>query len=354
MALFKKAENTQAYLKAGFLGFAGDGKTYTATNLAIGLVELMRQRGLEAGDKPVFFLDSETGSDWVAPRFKAADIELQTAKTRAFTDLLAAMREAEKGASVMIIDSISHFWRELCDAYARRRNRTRLQFQDWAYLKAEWQKFTDLYINGKCHCVMCGRAGYEYDYFEDDDGKKELHKTGIKMRAETETGYEPSILVLMAKHRDMESGETWRTAQVLKDRAARIDGLVFKNPTFKDFTPHIDYLNLGGEHLGIDTTRNSDAIISTEGTEYQVIKLQKEIALEEILELLKKHFPSQSADDKSGRQAILEQYAGTLSWKKVETFDLEMVKALRDQLWMALEKHPHNSNETAQPKLEVN
>ncbi|WP_410501155.1 hypothetical protein QK891_01075 [Escherichia coli] len=67
MALFQRAINTQAYLKAGIMGFAGDGKTYTASELAIGLVMLMRQRGIEAGNRPVMFLDTETGSDWVNP-----------------------------------------------------------------------------------------------------------------------------------------------------------------------------------------------------------------------------------------------------------------------------------------------
>jgi hypothetical protein len=43
--------------------------------------------------------------------------------------------------------------------------------------------------------IICGRAGYEYDYFEDDEGKKQLEKTGIKMKAETEMGFEPSLLV---------------------------------------------------------------------------------------------------------------------------------------------------------------
>ncbi|EIZ8497214.1 TPA: hypothetical protein OO727_004346, partial [Shigella flexneri] len=56
MALFQRAINTQAYLKAGIMGFAGDGKTYTASELAIGLVMLMRQRGIEAGNRPVMFL----------------------------------------------------------------------------------------------------------------------------------------------------------------------------------------------------------------------------------------------------------------------------------------------------------
>lgn len=59
MALFQRAINTQAYLKAGIMGFAGDGKTYTASELAIGLVMLMRQRGIEAGNRPVMFLDTE-------------------------------------------------------------------------------------------------------------------------------------------------------------------------------------------------------------------------------------------------------------------------------------------------------
>ncbi|ENE3410943.1 AAA family ATPase, partial [Shigella flexneri] len=110
MALFQRAINTQAYLKAGIMGFAGDGKTYTASELAIGLVMLMRQRGIEAGNRPVMFLDTETGSDWVKPRFDAENIELFTAKTRSFVDLLEAINEAESSGSVMIIDSISHFW----------------------------------------------------------------------------------------------------------------------------------------------------------------------------------------------------------------------------------------------------
>ncbi|PUY05636.1 AAA family ATPase, partial [Cronobacter sakazakii] len=155
MALFQRATNTQAFLKAGIMGFAGDGKTYTASELAIGLVLLMRQRGLEMGDKPVMFLDTETGSDWVKPRFDAENIELYTAKTRAFVDLLAAVNEAEQSGSVLIIDSISHFWTCLCDEYATRRKRKRgLEFSDWAWLKQEWRRFTDRFVNSQSHIII--------------------------------------------------------------------------------------------------------------------------------------------------------------------------------------------------------
>ena len=100
---------TTANLKMGFYGFAGSGKTYTATNTAIGLIQHMRKLELQTSQKPIFFLDTETGSDWVAPRIEGAGIELFTAKTRAFSDLLAAVDDAEQNASLLLVDSLSHF-----------------------------------------------------------------------------------------------------------------------------------------------------------------------------------------------------------------------------------------------------
>lgn len=345
MSLFQRATNTQAYLKAGIMGFAGDGKTYTASEIAIGLVELMRQRELPAGNNPVMFLDTETGSDWVKPRFDAAHIELFTAKTRAFVDLLTAVREAESSGSVLLIDSISHFWRNLTEEYAQRKNRKRgLEFQDWAWLKAEWGKFTDLFVNSKCHIIMCGRAGYEYDFFENESGKKELTKTGVKMKAETETGYEPSILILMEKNQELiEGGGTrvWRTATVLKDRSTRIDGKTFENPTFRDFLPHIEFLNLGGEHLGIDTSRTSEELFAEDGEpRWKKEKRMKEIALDEIAEIIGKHHPGQSADAKKAKGDLLEDVFGSRSWERIKSFDWPTINMFRDDLWVKLEgKH---------------
>lgn len=343
MALFQKATNTQAYLKAGFMGFAGDGKTFTATALAVGLVGLMRERQLEAGNKPAFFLDTETGSDWVKPQFDAASIELHTAKTRSFMDLIEAIREAEGNGSVLMIDSISHFWRDLTESYAEKKNRKQgLQFQDWAWLKKEWGRFTDLFVNSSCHIVMCGRAGYEYDFFEQDGGKKELQKTGVKMKAESETGYEPSILVLMEKNRDMASGEVWREGSVLKDRANLIDGKTFRNPTFDDFRPHIEFLNLGGKHVGIDTTRNSQDLVDGGGKpDWQYDKEQKEIALDEIAEVINKHHGGQSADAKKTKGDLIEEVFGTRSWKRVETFSRSRIEEGRSKLWIKLEGTPY-------------
>lgn len=342
MALFQPATNTQARLKAGIMGFAGDGKTYTAASLAIGLVQLMRKREIPDGDKPVMFLDTETGSDWIKSRFDDANIELMTAKTRAFTALLECIREAEENGCVLIIDSITHFWRDLTESYAKKKGRNRLQFEDWSVLKTEWGKFTDAFVNANCHAILCGRAGYEYDFFENDNGKKELEKTGIKMKAEGETGYEPSILILMQKHRDIETKKVWREAHIIKDRSTRLDGKTFVNPTFDHFMPHVDFLNLSGKQFGVDTERDSQELFQSDGRpRWKWEAEQKEIALDEIVELLGKHHGGSTNDAKKARADLVEKCSGSRSWERVKTMKYAEVAKLRNDLWLQLEGIPY-------------
>jgi hypothetical protein len=177
----------------------------------------------------------------VLPRIEAAGISMVTAKTRAFTDLLAAVPEAEAHASVLVIDSLTHFWVELCEAYCAKRARDlkrpsyRLQFQDWAFLKAEWRRFTDLFVNTSVHIIACGRAGYEYDYAEGEDGKKQLEKTGVRFKAESEMGYEPDLLVLMERRMNMDTKADEHVAHVIKDRSTLLDGNEFADPGFEQF-----------------------------------------------------------------------------------------------------------------------
>lgn len=319
MSLFKRSANTQAFLKAGLMGFAGSGKTYTAAQLAIGLQQLLVERNL-AG--PVNFLDTETGSDWVEPAFRERGIELNVAKTRAFTDLFPAVADTAKEGGILIIDSITHFWRELTESYAKKRHRTRgLEFQDWGYLKQRWGEFTDEFVNARCHIIMCGRAGFEYGFFVRDDGKREIEKTGVKMKAETETGYEPSILVLMERQQLLDGGKAvkaWRTATVLKDRANLLDGQSFDNPTFENFRPHIEFLNLGGTHLGVDTSRSSASSIDSPDSSGRYVAERCAILCDDIQGMLVKHYPGQSADAKKAKVELLQRFFGHTGWSGVQ------------------------------------
>jgi hypothetical protein len=358
MSLFKPAEHTQAYLKAGFMGLAGSGKTYTSTQVAIGLIRYLKDHGIEYAGRPVYFLDTETGSDYVKPQFDKAGIKMMQAKTKAFSDLVPAVLEAEQEGSLLLIDSITHFWTEFTEAYARKRNRRRgLEFQDWAYLKQEWRRFTDVYVNSSLHIIMCGRMGYEYDFFQNEEnGKKELEKTGVKMKAETETGYEPSILVLMERQMEFESKRQIRKAYILKERFDVIDGCEFTDPTFKDFLPHIELLNLGGKQLGVDLSRNSDGMIpdaaSTKDWKYR--EEQRDIFLEKTQNLMVEHGISARSD--AGKAKVIEllkKHFGTTSWREVESFQLEQLKEGFNKLHIELNGAPYFAETVPAPSEDI-
>jgi len=331
MSLLKPATNQTAFLKAGIMGFAGSGKTFTAKELAIGLSKLVND------GKPVAFFDTETGSDFLIPAFKEAGIQLLVAKSRSFADLKTFMGEAESVASVGIIDSVTHVWTDLVDSYrAKLRRKNGLLFQDWGPIKAEWGEFTKLYINSRCHVVLCGRAGYEYDMEQDESGKKELIKTGTKMKAEGEMSYEPSLLLEMERVNPAEKLERGQRSTfihrcyVLKDRTDRMNGKAVDNPKFEDFAPVISFLNIGGEHVGVAASERSsqDLFDSPDGLYER--KKQVEIALELIQDsMVEGEIGGTSAKAKEEQIRHLKLAFGTSSWRAIQDMRLE---ALEDGL----------------------
>lgn len=338
MGLFKKSENQQAYLKMGLLGFAGSGKTTTAVKVAAGLTLHQIKKGVSKNNK-IYFMDTECGSSFIENQIKPHGMELFTVKSRAFSDLLLCIDEAEKEASVLIIDSITHCWKELINAYknkvqGRSKYKGIMMINDWGKLKEEWQQFVDKYVNSNLHIIMCGRAGYEYDYFEDSNNRKQLEKSGIKMKAESESGYEASLLVYMSRQQEFSGDKVinqWREAHIWKDRSDKIDGKVIKNPSFKDFLPHIEFLNLGKEHVGVDLTRNSEEMFDSPDNSSHMYGKLKKVALEELDIALNCVF-SASRDDKNKRNEFLQECFGTASKTAIENADLGVIKTCNQKL----------------------
>ncbi len=346
MALLQKAVNEQAFLKAGFLGFPGSGKSFTASALAMSIAE-------QFGDKkPVAFFDTEAGSDFLIPKFEAAGIELLRVKSKAFSDLLATGKEAESGGcSVLIVDSITHVWNELCTAflnringYRKQKNRPalkKLEFQHWSEVKGAWADWTTFYLNSRLHIIVCGRAGYEYEFVANDDTeKKELQKVGTKMRVEGEFGFEPSLLVEMERaSKGATPGAGWiHRAHILKDRTDSINGRAFdfgvakRKPSdpewkavYEAFKPVIGHLNIGGAHSSVDTTRNSEQMFDAENGDNENTRRARRvtIALEEIQGTLVALWPGQDAASKRMKQLAVEELFATRSWAKVESQSLE-------------------------------
>jgi len=330
--MFKKQETNQAYLKAGILGLQGSGKTFTAKELAIGFHDLLLKKQLPGGIGTVFMVDTETGSGWLVESFRKAGIALEVDHTRSFATLLDDMDHVARVNGILIIDSITHFWQDLVLSYKSKQpefKQKRVTFEDWGAIKNLWKPFTDRYLTQPNHVIMLGRQGYEYAHIEDEDGKKQISKVGVKMKGETETGYEPSLLVLMQREQAMDDNgklaRTVRTATILKDRSNTMDGICIENPTFADFMPHIASLNLGGEVMAFDPKADSAHLFVSESERNQLYN-QRKIVLEEVKQAIQKRYPSQSAEDKQGRFNLMEEIFKTRAWTLIEKLHVDELK----------------------------
>lgn len=338
MGILKPATNKMAYAKIGLYGTAGSGKTRTASEFAIGLHKAI------GSTKPIAAFDTEPAFSFVLPLFKKAGIELLVAdESRALRDLMEFMDEAEKTCDIAIIDSITHVWRDAQESYLAQLNESRkrfnkkplgaLEFQHWRPIKAKWAEFTDRFLSSKLHVIVCGRAGQIYEYQDKDDGtgKKELISTGTRMATEKELGYEPSLLIEMIA--DRQDGRIINTAIVQKDRSDGLNGAEVPMPNFAKFKKHFDSLNIGGKHFDSMEQRDSKALYpDASESGWDMESRQRTICCEEIAELLKKHYPSQSVEDKQKRMEAVEEVLGTRSWTAVEGMKSDVLKVALEKM----------------------
>lgn len=349
--------NNQAFLKCSLFGFQGSGKTLTASKIAIGLAKYIKST------KPVYFLDTEVGSDCVSDLFlKELGRRPVGKKTNAFTELLRCIPIAERNCDIMIIDSITHFWIELCEAYRLKKygcNKCNagkmadgkecfkcggtgvisdiITLRDWQPIKREWARFVNAMLNAKLHMIICGRAGNEYESQETLEGKKEMIRSGTKQKAEGEFGYEASLLIEMERTKVEKGIEI--SAFVWKDKYDVLNGKEIKSPKFEDFLPAIAKLNLGGTHIGV-VAGSSLADLRTSRNSAEEQERTKQIALEEVQALINLRYPTSSVEDKKGKAEILKTVFGTHSWTAVEHMPLKVLEEAKSKLPALLAEQP--------------
>lgn len=353
MSMLKKATNKMSYGKVGIYGTAGSGKTRTAAEIAIGIVQYSKN------PKPVAMFDTEPAASFIIPLFEKAGIEfLVYDESRAFKDLMAFTQEAKATASVVIVDSITHVWRDLQESYLARINDYRkrdnkkplasLEFQHWGPIKRQWAEFTDEFLSSKLHMIVCGRAGNVYEYQEKDDGsgKKELITTGTKMATEKELGYEPSLLIEMEIQR--ERGEIINVAVIQKDRADRLNGKEIPFPNFEKLKGHFEALHMGGEHFESMKGRDSREMFNEAGEDnFGADMRRRDVALDEIKEEMLKHCGhGMDAGTKAAKAVLLEEVSGTRSWEKLASMRVSDVQAVRNALWLKTRGHRYGEAPT--------
>ena len=100
-SIFKRATKTQRPLRLAFVGYEGQGKTWSALAVATRIAEKV--------GKPIALADTEGGSSRIyADKFEFDVVEMTEHSPEEYVNVI---EEAEKaGYGVLIIDSLSHEW----------------------------------------------------------------------------------------------------------------------------------------------------------------------------------------------------------------------------------------------------
>ena len=223
-----------------------------------------------------------------------------------------------------------------------------------------------MFVAAQGSIVFTGRGGFEYEKEEDqrDEAtgkvkKGQFVKSGVKMKMAGETPFEPDLNIWMEREQEIRpDGEliVWREAQIMKDRSGLIDGKTFKNPTYADLRPFVQYLIdvPAGAVAGETSSRN---IAPAENYEGYDRRQQAQVALDEIKEeMLRHHGHGMDAGTKAAKQETLEKITrcvmpdGTRSWARLESFRPEEILRVRNELWKLTKGHEYGAQPPEQPE----
>ena len=216
--MFQKATKKAAKLRLAMAGPSGSGKTYSALRIA------------QAFGSRIALIDTERGSaskyagDPGIPDFDTADVAPPYGPDR-LIEMLGSVSDYD----VVIVDSITHFWKgtggflELIDAeVARMKSRGNKgdSFAAWKVVDPVYRRLIEAIVGCSAHVICCVRAKTAYEKRE-VNGRNTVERVG--MEPEMREGFEyefDAFGMLDVDHRMV----------IQKTRCPAIDGAIVDKP----------------------------------------------------------------------------------------------------------------------------
>lgn len=239
----RKAEKRQLALKILCAGSSGSGKTYSALRLATGIVN-------KTGGE-IFLINTEGDrGEMYANKFKYNILDLPEPRSpEKYMEAIQACIDA--GASVIIIDSLSHEWNYLNEQVNNMQGNS---FNNWARQKPRHRKLVDFIVESKVHIIATGRGKDEYVMETNEKNKTSIKKVGVGVQQEKDTEYEYMVTFNIA--------QDTHVATVMKDNTGLFDNK-FDVLNEKDGEALYDWANSGNEPV--------------KAPEYDIPKLREDI-----------------------------------------------------------------------------
>ncbi len=167
---FSPAVKRKQKLRLAIYGVSGSGKTMSALRIA---------KGICGKDGKIAVIDTEHGSaSLYSDRIPFDVVQIDKDKTvDRYAEALTAAVKA--GYSVVIIDSLSHAWREileLVDRSAKGGN----NFSGWSVASPKQKEFIETLLSGQVHIICTMRADTAWEQQTNERGKKEPVRIGLK------------------------------------------------------------------------------------------------------------------------------------------------------------------------------
>ena len=226
MALqIRKAKKEKLGVKVLCSGSSGSGKTYTALRLATGIVN-------RAGGRIVMINTEGNRGDLYSKDFDYDVIDLD--EPRSPERYIEAISLAiANGATVVIIDSLSHEWNYLNEGV---NNMPGNSFNNWGRQKPRHRKLSDFIAETSAHIIATGRGKDEYIMELNEKGKQTPKKVGVGVQQEKDTEYEYMVTFNIA--------QDTHVATVMKDNTHLFEGR-YDVLTEKDGEKLYDWANDG-------------------------------------------------------------------------------------------------------------
>lgn len=243
MFQLREAKKSKLAVKVLLSGSSGSGKSYTALRLATGI-------NAHIGGKIVLINTEGNRGDLYSKDFNYDIIDLDEPRTPE-RYIEAIQFAVANGASVVIIDSLSHEWSYLNDIV---NNMPGNSFNNWGKIKPRHRKLADYIASSNVHIIATGRGKDEYVMEMNDKGKQTPKKVGVGVQQEKDTEYEYMVTfnIIQDTH----------VANVMKDNTHLFEGR-YDVLTEKDGEALYNWANDGQERFDVQKAQEEIITLAT-------------------------------------------------------------------------------------------
>ena len=208
--MFQKATKAKSRLRCTIYGPSGSGKTYTCLRIATGI-----------GGKVALIDTERMSASKYADAFEFDTCDLTDRSIDGYCDAIEAAGKA--GYNVIVIDSLSHAWRELCQsveklANAKYRGNT---WSAWSEGTPQQQRLVDTLLDFPGHVLATMRSKTEWQTTQGENGKGRPIRVGLAPEQGKGIEYEFDLVLQMNPD---------HTAVVEKDRSGRFQDEIIEKP----------------------------------------------------------------------------------------------------------------------------